>query len=75
MAVGKVRDKSKEAFWRRTVRQQGQSGIGDRQAAVQGRADCLVTLHLSHGEHPLLVLHPASPTPTGTETLSARGVT
>ena len=27
MAKGKVRDKSKEAFWRRTVRRQGQSGL------------------------------------------------
>ena len=27
MAMGKVRDKSKEAFWRRTVRRQGQSGL------------------------------------------------
>lgn len=27
MAMGKVRDKSKEAFWRRTIRRQGQSGL------------------------------------------------
>jgi transposase-like protein len=27
MAMGKVRDKRKEAFWRRTVRRQGQSGL------------------------------------------------
>jgi hypothetical protein len=27
MARGKVRDKSKEVFWRRTVRRQGQSGL------------------------------------------------
>jgi hypothetical protein len=27
MAMGKVRDKNKEAFWRRTVRRQGQSGL------------------------------------------------
>jgi len=27
MAKGKVRDKSKEAFWQRTVRRQGQSGL------------------------------------------------
>jgi transposase-like protein len=27
MAMGKVRDEGKEAFWRRTVRRQGQSGL------------------------------------------------
>ena len=27
MARGKVRDKSKEVFWRRTMRRQGQSGL------------------------------------------------
>ena len=27
MAMGKIRDKSKEAFWRQTVRRQGQSGL------------------------------------------------
>jgi hypothetical protein len=30
MAMGKVRDKGKEAFWRRTVRRQGQSGLSVR---------------------------------------------
>ena len=45
------------------------------EAALDGRADRLVPLHLCHGQRHLPVLHPGSSIPTGAWSLSSSGVT